>query len=155
MLVTLVLVKFFTMHWINNVFPTLGGPATATITGGGSKTDRSGSGVWIFFIFTSCDLQATTGDRRLSGECATENKNIYFCLTSISVAKMSFDHFIEIIQVCSCSDNTHNVHQNGKYYQQFNRKWTHNVDIKKGLIVTMWKMHTNIQTVKHTHCTDW
>ena len=145
MLVTLVLVKFFTMHWINNVFPTLGGPATATTTGGGSKTDRSGSGVWIFFIFTSCDLQETTGDRRLSGECVTENKDMYFCVTSISAANMSFDHFI---QVCRGSNNTHNVHKNGKYYQQFNRKWTHNADIKKGLSITMWKMHAH--TPPHT-----
>ena len=52
----------------------------------------------------------------MSGECATENKDVYFCVTALSVVNMSFDPFV---QVCSGGDNTHNV------------------DIKKGLSMTM------------------
>ena len=33
--------------------------------------------------------------------------------------------------------NTHNVHQDGKCYQQFNKKLTHNVDINMGSSITM------------------
>ena len=33
--------------------------------------------------------------------------------------------------------NTHNVRQDGKWHQQFNKKLTRNADIKKGSRVTM------------------
>ena len=47
--------------------------------------------------------------------------------------------------------NTHNVHRDGKCYQQFNKKLTHDVDIKTRSIITMWKMHTHTHTHAHTH----
>ena len=52
---------------------------------------------------------------------------------------------------------THNVHRNGKCYQQLNKKLAHNVDNDKGSSITMWKMcaHTHTHTRKtHTIHTD-
>ena len=53
----------------------------------------------------------------------------------------------------------HYIHRDGKCYQWFNRKLTHNVDINKGSSITMWKIHTHTRmhsrTHTHTHCTDW
>ena len=45
---------------------------------------------------------------------------------------------------------TYNVHRDGKCYQQFNKKLTHNVDISKGSSITTWKMHTHTHTHTHT-----
>ena len=47
--------------------------------------------------------------------------------------------------------NTHNVHWDGKWYHQFNKKLTHNVDINKGLSITIWKKDAHIHTHTHTH----
>ena len=33
--------------------------------------------------------------------------------------------------------NAHNGHRDGKWYQQFNKKLMHNVDINKGSSITM------------------
>ena len=47
---------------------------------------------------------------------------------------------------------THNYeHQDGKCYQQFYKKLTYNVEIKKGSSITMWKMHTHAHTHTHIH----
>ena len=97
MLVTFIFVKFFMMHCISSVFPTFGGPAIATTTGGGSNTDRSGSGTWIFFIFTSCDLGKNIGgqgEARETGEqegvCASVVNMILLLLLVFPIIYVSF-----------------------------------------------------------------
>ena len=47
--------------------------------------------------------------------------------------------------------DTHNIHQDGKCYQQFHKKLKHNVDINKGSSITTWKMYTHTHTHSHSH----
>ena len=45
----------------------------------------------------------------------------------------------------------HNVHQDRKCYQQFNKKLTHNVNINKGSSITVKDAHTHTHTHTHTN----
>lgn len=47
------LVKHFIRQWISVVFPTLGGPTTTTIIGGGSRGVRSITGICCFLVWIS------------------------------------------------------------------------------------------------------